>query len=360
MSACRSIVAYDNIKTFRNEGSMRSMFTVKVEGLKSVQFVGSLVVASLVSVSSAHAQSASDVAKKASVQGAAMAKTIELDWPAGVITTQARPGAWAYEVGTLLDGMTAQSKAANDPAAFAYVKATVDRWVDADGNISMQPGKPFDKDAHTLDNLEPGRAVLAVYEQTKDPRYAKAAKMLFGQFETMPRISEGGFWHKQIYPNQMWLDGAFMGEPFRAGYARVFHVTADFDDIAKQLLLMDEHMRDTKTGLLHHGWDASKEQPWADKATGLSPEVWARAYGWYAMALVDTIPSFPENHPMRAKLIATLNHVAEGAAKYQDADTSTWWDVMDKGGQPLNVREASASATFTYALAKGVRLGYLP
>jgi unsaturated rhamnogalacturonyl hydrolase len=111
---------------------------------------------------------------------------------------------------------------------------------------------------------------------------------------------------------------------------------------------------------LHHGWDTSKEQPWADKTTGLSPEVWARAYGWYAMALVDTIPSFPANHPMRAKLIATLQHVAEGAAKYQDADTGTWWDVMDKGGQPLNFREASATAMFTYALAKGVRLGYLP
>lgn len=326
----------------------------------SVRIVGSLLAASVVLVSSAHAQSTGAVAKKAAAQGAAMARTIEQDWPAGVITTQARPGAWAYEVGTLLDGMTAQSKAANDPAAFAYVKATVDRWVDADGTVSMQPGKPFDKDAHTLDNLEPGRAVLAVYEQTKDPRYAKAAKLIFDQFQTMPRIPEGGFWHKQIYPNQMWLDGAYMGEPFRAGYARVFHVNGDFDDIAKQLLLMDEHMRDAKTGLLHHGWDASKEQPWADKTTGLSPEVWARAYGWYAMALVDTIPSFPANHPQRAKLIATLQHVAEGAAKYQDADTGTWWDVMDKGGQPLNFREASATAMFTYALAKGVRLGYLP
>jgi unsaturated rhamnogalacturonyl hydrolase len=307
-----------------------------------------------------YGQAVDAVAKKAAAQGAAMARTVEQEWPAGVITTQARPGAWAYEVGTLLDGMTAQSQASGDANAFAYVRATVDRWVDKDGNITTEPGKPFNPELHTLDNLEPGRAVLAVYEKTGDQKYAKAVKLIFDQFQTMPRNATGGYWHKQIYPNQMWLDGAYMGEPFRAGYARAFHVPSEFDDIAKQLLLMDEHMRDPKTGLLRHGWDASKEQQWADKTTGLSKEVWARALGWYAMALVDTIPSFPANHPQRAKLVAVLQHVAEGAAKYQDPDNGTWWDVMDKGGQAGNFREASASAMFTYALAKGARLGYLP
>lgn len=319
-----------------------------------------LAVMVLSAVAPMHGQTLDAVSQKAATQGAAMARTVEQDWPAGVITTQARPGAWAYEVGTLLDGMTAQSRAADDANAFAYVRATIDRWVDKDGNVTTEPGKAFNPELHTLDNLEPGRAILAVYEKTGDQRYAKAAKLIFNQFQTMPRNSLGGYWHKQIYPNQMWLDGAYMGEPFRAGYAKTFHVAGEFDDIAKQLLLMDEHMRDPKTGLLRHGWDASKEQPWADKSTGLSQEVWARALGWYAMALVDTIPSFPTNHPQRAKLIAVLQHVAEGAAKYQDAENGTWWDVMDKGGQAGNFREASASAMFTYALAKGVRLGYLP
>ena len=304
------------------------------------------------------------VAAQAQADGAAMAATVEKQWPAGVVLTQAKPGQWTYETGVVLDGMAAQWQVTAHGADFAYVKATVDRWVDADGNILTEPGKPFDPSAHTLDNLEPGRAVLLVYRVTGEAKYAKAAKLLYAQFASQPRAAHGGFWHKQAYPRQMWLDGAYMGEPFRAAYAHTFQQPAEFDDIAKQLLLMDEHMRDPRPGLLRHGWDASTAaetpQPWADKSTGLSPEVWARAMGWYAMALVDTLPWFPENHPDRAKLIAALNGVAEAVSKVQDSKTGLWWDVMDKGAQPGNFREASASAMFVYALAKGARLGYLP
>jgi unsaturated rhamnogalacturonyl hydrolase len=303
---------------------------------------------------------AGNVARQAKADGAGMASTVRTMWPAGVIPTQARPGAWAYEVGTLLDGMAAQWQVTADGENFAYIKATVDRWVDKEGNVSMEPGKGFDAGQHTLDNLEPGRAVLLCYRVTGEARYAKAAKFLWEQFETQPRNAEGGFWHKQVYPQQMWLDGAYMAEPFRAAYARTFQQDAAFEDIAKQLLLMQEHMRDPKTGLLRHGWDASKEQPWADTQTGLSPEAWARAMGWYAMALVDTLPWFPEERSERAKLIADLEQVAGAVAKYQDAATGLWWDVLDKGGREKNFREASASAMFVYALAKGVRLGYLP
>ena len=122
-----------------------------------------------------------------------------------------------------------------------------------------------------------------------------------------------------------------MAEPFRAAYAATFQEPEDFDDIAKQLLLMDEHMRDAKTGLLKHGWDESKQMPWADKKTGLSPEVWARAMGWYAMALVDVLDWFPKDHPQRAELIAALNRTAAAIVKYQDEKTGLWWQVMDKG-----------------------------
>ncbi len=151
-----------------------------------------------------------------------------------------------------------------------------------------------------------------------------------------------------------------MAEPFRAAYAATFQEPGDFDDIAKQLLLMDEHMRDAKTGLMKHGWDESKQMPWADKTTGLSPEVWARAMGWYAMALVDVLDWFPKDHPQRAALIAALNRTDAAVVKYQDAKTGLWWQVMDKGGQAGNYLEASASCMFVYALAKGVRMGYLP
>jgi unsaturated rhamnogalacturonyl hydrolase len=158
----------------------------------------------------------------------------------------------------------------------------------------------------------------------------------------------------------MWLDGAFMAEPFRAAYAVTFHQTGDFDDIGKQLLLMDAHMRDPKSGLMFHGWDESKAMPWADKTTGLSPSIWARAMGWYAVALVDTLEWFPKEHPERAKLIAALHRTIEAAVRVQDGSTGLWWQVMDRPADQGNFLEASASSMFVYALAKGVRLGYLP
>ncbi|MFN2974564.1 glycoside hydrolase family 88/105 protein [Terriglobus aquaticus] len=313
-----------------------------------------------------------NAAVSAQRDGAAMAATVRQQWPDGVVATQAHPGAWAYETGTLLDGMAAVGLATNDAAEraadLAYVKAAVDRWVRPDGSIETEPGKPFNPSLHTLDNLEPGRAVLFVWQQTHEERYRKAAAFLIAQFAAQPRNYFGGYWHKQVYPDQMWLDGAYMAEPFRAVYAKQFGPASELDDVAKQLLLMDEHMRapGIPAGeLLRHGWDASgaegkQAQPWADPKTGLSAEVWARALGWYAMALVDTLPSFPANHPDRAKLIAVLQRVMTAVAAEQDAATGVWWDVLHRPGQAGNFREASATAMFVYASAKGVRLGYLP
>jgi unsaturated rhamnogalacturonyl hydrolase len=284
-----------------------------------------------------------------------MAETVIKEWPAGVISTVGHPGTWAHEEGVLLDGMAAEWHTTADGAEFHYIKAAVDKYVTADGTIIG-----YKAEGHTLDDIELGRAVLLVYRVTQEPKYYKAAKFLHDQLAVQPRTVSGGYWHKQIYPNQMWLDGAYMADPFRAAYAATFQETGDFDDIAKQLVLMDAHMRDPKTGLLRHGWDESKQMPWADKRTGLSPEVWARAMGWYAMALVDTLDWFPKDNPDRAKLIAALNRTAAAVVWYQDKTTGLWWQVMDQGGRAGNYREASASCMFVYALAKGVRMGYLP
>ena len=286
---------------------------------------------------------------------AKMAESVIKEWPAGVVTTENHPGEWAYEEGVLLDGMAAQWHATADGDDFRYIKAAVDKYVGEDGTI-----KGYKADGHTLDDIEMGRAVLLVYRVTQEPKYYKAAKFLHEQLAAQPRTASGGYWHKQIYPNQMWLDGAYMAEPFRAAYAATFQEPGDFDDIAKQLLLMDAKMRDPKTGLLLHGWDESKQMAWADKTTGLSPEVWARAMGWYAMALVDVLDWFPKDHPKRSELVAALNRTATAAVAYQDKKTGLWWQVMDKGGKPANYTEASASSMFVYALAKGVRMGYLP
>lgn len=286
---------------------------------------------------------------------AKMAESVIRQWPAGVVTTENKPGEWAYEEGVLLDGMAAQWHTTANNADFKYIKDAVDKYVTEDGTI-----KGYKKDAHSLDDIEMGRAVLLVYQETQQPKYRNAAKFVHDQLTLQPRTASGGYWHKQIYPNQMWLDGAYMAEPFRAVYAATFHESEDFDDIAKQLLLMDTKMRDPKTGLLRHGWDESKQMKWADATTGLSPEVWARAMGWYAMALVDVLDWMPSDHPQRPALITALKHAATAIVEYQDKKTGLWWQVMDKGATPGNYLEASASSMFVYAIAKGVRMGYLP
>ena len=262
---------------------------------------------------------------------------------------------WGYEDGFRLDGMAAEWHNNADPALFNYIKSAVDPCIAADGSIVG-----YKAETHTLDNIEMGRAILFLYRVTSQPKYALAAKFLHNQLDQQPRTPSGGYWHKQIYPNQMWLDGAYMAEPFRAEYAVTFQSPADFDDIAHQLLLMDQHMRDPDSGLLKHGWDESKQMPWADKTTGLSPEVWGRAMGWYSMALVDTLDWFPKDLPQRAALVAALNRTMAAVVKIQDAKTGLWWQVMTHDSEPGNFFEASASCMFAYALAKGVRMDYLP
>ena len=284
-----------------------------------------------------------------------MAATVLLQHP----STTPTACTWGYEDGFRLDGMAAMWHNTADPAIFNFIKAAVDPCIAADGSIVG-----YKAETHTLDNIEMGRAVLFLYRVTSQPKYALAAKFLHDQLALQPRTPSGGYWHKQIYPNQMWLDGAYMAEPFRAQYAATFQSPADFDDIAKQLLLMDANMRDPDSGLLRHGWDESKQMSWADKTTGLSPEVWGRAMGWYAMALVDTLDWFPpssdQSHPQRAALIAALNRTMAAVIEVQDAKTGLWWQVMTHGSEPGNFFEASASCMFTYALARGVRMGYLP
>jgi unsaturated rhamnogalacturonyl hydrolase len=301
------------------------------------------------------ALSLSTLAVQAQSPAQKMAASVIQQWPAGVITTIKGPGTWGYEEGTLLDGMAAEWQQTGDGADFAYIKASVDKYVDKDGNI-----KGYKAEGHTLDDVEMGRAVMLLYRVTLDAKYYKAAKFLHAQLELQPRGPSGAYWHKQIYPNQVWLDGAYMAEPFRAAYAKYFQVPGDYDDIAKQLLTIDKNMRDPKTGLLKHGWDESKTMEWADKTTGLSPSYWGRAMGWYCMALVDTLDFFPADHPQRAAIVAVLNRTMTQVAALQDKPTGLWWQVLDKPGAKGNFLEASASEMFVYATAKGVRLGYLP
>src|SRR6185295_17348752 len=238
---------------------------------------------------------------------------------------------------------------------FRFIQQSIDRFLKDDGTI-----RTYEIDEYNIDHVLNGRILLLLYNVTGQEKYRKAAALLREQLKTHPRTSEGGFWHKKIYPFQMWLDGLYMGEPFYAEYAKTFHEDKAFDDIAQQFVFMERHSRDAKTGLLYHAWDESRQQRWSNPETGRSPNFWGRAMGWYAMALVDTLDYFPENHPQRTELIQILKRLAVAVARYQDPKSGLWYEVLDKAQAKGNYLEASVSCMFVYALAKGVRNGYLP
>ncbi|MGD0681022.1 MAG: glycoside hydrolase family 88 protein [Terracidiphilus sp.] len=276
-------------------------------------------------------------------------------WPDGHFTPPGARWIWNYELGTLLDGMDSLWFNTADPRYFNYIKSSVDQFIGTDGSIATWKPEEFQQD-----NILLGRQLLLLYATTPNPRYAKAADLLYDNLMHMPRTPSGGLWHKQRYPNQMWLDGLYMAEPFYAEYASTFHHPEAFKDITHQFMLLDQHARDPKTGLLYHGWDESKQERWANKQTGLSSQFWARAIGWHMMALVDTLSYYPKDDPGRKLLIALLERDAEAVARFQDKDSGLWYQVIDKPSEKGNYLESSASCMFVYALAKGVRMGYLP
>jgi len=264
------------------------------------------------------------------------------------------PPKWVYDFGVILNGMKTLWYATGDKRYYNFIKNGVDKFVNADGTINT-----YKVDDYNLDQIRMGSAVLMLYRVTGDARYKKAADLIRLQLKGQPRTTEGGFWHKKIYPDQMWLDGLYMAEPFYAEYSQTFGED-NWDDIANQFIWMENHARDKKSGLLYHAWDESKKMGWAAKTTGRSPMFWGRAMGWYAMALVDVLDYFPRDNQKRAELIAILNREMTAIAKVQDKTSGVWWLILDKPGQTGNYFEASASCMFAYAMAKGVRMGYLP
>jgi unsaturated rhamnogalacturonyl hydrolase len=283
-----------------------------------------------------------------------MAKTVMTIWKDS-LSMGGRPARWTYDQSVFLKGIEGLWKATGEKKYFDYIQKSMDLFVDDKGTI-----RTYRYDELTLDNVAPGRNLLLLYNVTGKEKYLKAVQTLRKQLSEQPRTNEGGFWHKKTYPYQMWLDGLYMASPFYGEYANTFHEDTIFNDIARQFILMEQHSIDKKTGLLYHGYDESRQQKWADKTTGRSPNFWARAMGWYGMGLVDVLETFPVNHPKRNELIQILNRFAKAVSKVQDGKTGLWWDILDMPGKEKNYLEASASSMFVYALAKGIRLGYLP
>jgi unsaturated rhamnogalacturonyl hydrolase len=262
---------------------------------------------------------------------------------------------WDYTAGLVLLAMQRLADKTSDPRYASYVKRSIDSVVGAVGSIRTYQQLDFN-----LDQMNEGRVLFELADATHDRRYVLATDRLLAQLFHQPRTATGGFWHKKIYPDQMWLDGLYMAEPFYAEFAARQADTAAMNDVAHQFLLVTDHLRDPTTGLYYHAWDSAHRQPWADSVTGRSKNFWGRAVGWYLMAAIDVLDYLPSDHRDRPALVRIVRQLGDAVARVQDPSSGVWWQVLDQPKRQGNYLEASASAMFVYSFAKGARLGYLP
>jgi unsaturated rhamnogalacturonyl hydrolase len=263
---------------------------------------------------------------------------------------------WDYSPSVFALSLVKLGERTGDEAMVQYGIRAVASHVSAEGKISH-----YKLEDYSVDNVAPGRVLLMALERgEKNAAWAQATLTLRQQMATHPRTSEGGFWHKKRYPYQMWLDSMFMASSYLAEYAALNHEPALYDDVAKQIVLMNEHLYDPVTGLYWHGWDEKRAQAWANPKTGDSPSFWSRSIGWYGVGIVDILDYLPESHPQRAEIIGILHRVVDGFDRWQDPETGLWWQITDQGARPGNYLEASGSSMFVYVIAKAINHGYLP
>ncbi len=260
---------------------------------------------------------------------------------------------WDYCHGLELGAMMDVYDRYGDRKFFDYALAYADTMVNEDGSI-----KKYKLTDYSLDRVNSGKILFRIYEQTKDVKYKKALDLLRSQFDGQPRNADGGFWHKKIYPHQMWLDGLYMGVPFLAEYAYRNSRPELYQEVIKQIKLVAQHTYDPENGLYRHACDVSKTEKWADPRTGQSQHCWGRAMGWYAMAIVDALDFIPLHEEGRDSMLAILDNIAVQVKRLQSPE-GVWYQVLDKSGEPGNYLESSCSAMFIYTLFKAVRKGYL-
>jgi len=283
-----------------------------------------------------------------------IAKSEMTRFPEAWMIEKAKSPRWGYTHGCVAKAMLDMFDYTQDSAYYNYAKGYADSLITQDGQI-----KTYRMDKYNIDNVNPGKILFRLYKATGDVRYKTAIDTLAVQMEKQPRTSEGGFWHKQIYPHQMWLDGLYMASPFLAEYARDFNHPEIYDDIMNQIRLMDKNSYDPETGLFYHGWDESREQRWADKTTGHSPNFWSRSIGWYGMALVNVLDFLPQDHAGRPDVIAIIEKMAEGIVRWQDDKTGVWYQVTNMGDREGNYLESSGSAMFVTFLYSAINKGYI-
>lgn len=263
-------------------------------------------------------------------------------------------GKWSYDYGVVLKGFERVWQQTGEQKYLQYIKDNMDYFIQENGEI-----KGYELEEFNIDHINNGKMLFVLYKETGEEKYKKAADLLRSQLEQHPRTSEGAFWHKRIYPYQVWLDGLYMGTPFYAEYQLTFANGESLEDIIHQFKVSYQHLIDYNTGLLYHAWDEKKVQPWANKETGLSENFWGRSMGWYLLALVDTLEILPKNTPDRNFLVDILDKTLKSLVYYQDAESGVWYQVTDKIHEKGNYLEASCSSMYVCAIAKGIRLGVL-
>lgn len=236
---------------------------------------------------------------------------------------------------------------------FDYVKVWADSLINDRGEIYK-----YHVDTYNIDYINSGKVLFDIYKKTGDLKYKLAIENLINQMYTHPRTTEGGFWHKKIYTNQIWLDGIYMGSPFFAQYGKEFNKPEWIDEAIHQVTLCYKKTYDAKTGMNYHAWDESKTQRWANPITGQSPNFWGRSIGWFFMATVDVLDFVPKNHPHRQELITILQNLTKAMVKYQSKN-GLWFQVVDMPDRNGNYEEASVSSMCMYAIAKAVNHGYV-
>lgn len=264
---------------------------------------------------------------------------------------------WNYIDGCMILAMLEIYQATGEQKYYDFADAFIDYRVNEDGTI-----KGYTPEDYNIDSVNAGKTLFALYELNGKEKYRKAIDLIYSQVQNQPRTPEGNFWHKKIYPNQVWLDGLYMGQPFYMEYETKFNNKKNYSDIFSQFANVVKYMRDEETGLYYHGYDASKEMFWCDKETGLSKNFWLRALGWYSMALLDTLAKCEPGEEYQAEyenLKKVFVQLVDDMLKFQD-ESGMWYQLPALGGREPNYLETSGSAIMSYSLLKGVRLGFLP
>lgn len=268
---------------------------------------------------------------------------------------EGKKATWDYIDGCMIKAVLEMYSITGDKKYLEFADGYVDFKVNDDGSITG-----YNADELNIDNVNAGKTLFELYDLTGKEKYRKAMDNIYSQIQKMPRTAEGNFWHKKIYPNQVWLDGMYMGQPFYMEYDTRFGGKAHYEDIKNQFANVIRIMKNPLNGLYYHAYDSSREAFWCDKVTGLSQNIWLRAIGWYSMALLDTFEKAdPEETEIRKLLSDAFKDLCSSMIKYQH-ESGLWYQVVNFGGMERNYLETSGSSIMAYALLKGTRLGLLP